>query len=72
MVMQVLPIEGLFRVESKNLKEEFLSPEEIQKREDAAAAALAWQEATQRTDCLASSIKIRETMEIAPMDSITL
>jgi len=69
--MQVLPVQGLFKVDPE-LKEVFLSPEEIKKREDAAAAAQAWQEATQRIDCLASSIKIRETMEIAPEDSITL
>merc|ERR1712156_489289 len=50
-VMQVLPIRGLFIVEKTNLKEE---------------AALAWKEATQQIDCLASSIKIRETVEIAP------
>merc|ERR1712087_818366 len=31
MVMQVLPIQGLFIVEKNNLKEEFLSPEEIRK-----------------------------------------
>ena len=88
MVMQVLPIQGLFIVvkyqlnitstemiklqEKTNLKEEFLSPEEIRKREEAAAAARAWKEATQQIDCLASSIKIREAVEIAPEDSITL
>ena len=86
--MQVLPIQGLFIVvkyqlnitstemiklqEKTNLKEEFLSPEEIRKREEAAAAARAWKEATQQIDCLASSIKIREAVEIAPEDSITL
>ena len=58
--------------EKTNLKEEFLSPEEIRKREEAAAAARAWKEATQQIDCLASSIKIREAVEIAPEDSITL
>ena len=58
--------------EKTNLKEEFLSPEEIRKREEAAAAAMAWKEATQQIDCLASSIKIREAVEIAPEDSITL
>ena len=63
---------SLILLEDPELNEVFLSPEEIKKREDAAAAAQAWQEATQRIDCLASSIKIRETVEIAPEDSITL
>merc|ERR1712045_448144 len=64
MVMQVLPVQGLFIVDEKKQKEEFLSPEEIRKREEAEAAARAWKEATQKIDCLASSIRIRETVEI--------
>merc|ERR1711990_668459 len=70
MVMQVLPIQGLFLREPQ--KEEFLSPEELRKREEAEAAAQAWREATEKSDCLASSIKVRESMEIAPVESITL
>eukprot|EP00092_Neocalanus_flemingeri_P083993 GFUD01105478.1.p1 GENE.GFUD01105478.1~~GFUD01105478.1.p1 ORF type:complete len:150 (+),score=44.50 GFUD01105478.1:48-497(+) len=67
-VMQVLPIQGMFIVEQK-LKEEFISPEELRKREEALAAAKAWEEATGKTDHNASSIKIMETVSIAPEDS---
>eukprot|EP00090_Calanus_glacialis_P014120 TRINITY_DN22780_c0_g1_i3.p1 TRINITY_DN22780_c0_g1~~TRINITY_DN22780_c0_g1_i3.p1 ORF type:complete len:151 (+),score=41.96 TRINITY_DN22780_c0_g1_i3:76-528(+) len=70
-VMQVLPIQGMFTVEKK-LKEEFLSPEELRKREEALAAAKAWEEATEKTDPNASSIRIMETVSIAPDDSISL
>jgi len=71
MVMQVLPIQGMFIVEPKK-KDEFLSPDELRKREEAEAAARAWKEATMRTDSLQSTIRIRETCEIAPDDCITL
>merc|ERR1711970_150006 len=70
-VMQVLPIQGMFIVEPK-LKEEFLPPEEIRKREEALVAAKAWEEATGKTETNASSIKIRETVAIAPEDSVSL
>ena len=53
-------------------KDEFLSPEELKRREEMEAAARAWQEATMRTDSMASCIKIRETCEIAPDDVYTL
>jgi len=71
MVMQVLPIQGLFIMDKKS-KDEFLSPEDLKKREEAAAAARAWEEATAKTDINANSIKIRETVSIAPEDSVSL
>jgi len=69
--MQVLPIQGLFIMDKKS-KDEFLSPEDLKKREEAAAAARAWEEATAKTDINANSIKIRETVSIAPEDSVSL
>jgi len=71
MVMQVLPIQGMFIVDPKK-KDEFLSPEELKKREEAEAAARAWQEATLKIDSTSSCIKIRETCEIAPDDTYSL
>merc|ERR1711942_471967 len=62
MVMQVLPIQGLFIMDKKS-KDEFLSPEDLKKREE---------EATAKTDINANSIKIRETVSIAPEDSVSL
>merc|ERR1712183_1008999 len=69
MVMQVLPIQGMFIVEPKFKEEEFISPEELKKREEALANAKAWEEASEKNDMNASSIKIRETVSIAPEDS---
>ena len=54
------------------VKEEFISPEELRKREEALAAAKAWDEATGKTDNNASSIKIMETVSIAPEDCVSL
>ena len=60
-------------IQEKKLKEEFLSPEELRKREEALAAAKAWEEATgKKTDPNAHSIRIMETVSIAPDDSISL
>ena len=59
-------------IQEKKLKEEFLSPEELRKREEALAAAKAWEEATEKTDPNAFSIRIMETVSIAPDDSISL
>ena len=86
--MQVLPIEGMFIVVSKKVyllllakvvlsqepkkKDEFLTADEIKRREEMEAAARAWQEATMKTDINSSSIKIRECVEIAPNDTYTL
>ena len=70
-VMQVLPIAGAFLVEPK-LKEEFLSPDEIRKREEALAAAKAWQEATGKLDATDAITRIKETVSIAPDDSYSL
>ena len=86
--MQVLPIQGMFIVviiscniihdygvimlQEKKSKEEYLSPEELKKREEALAAAKAWEEATAKTDINATSIKIRETVSIAPEDCVSL
>jgi hypothetical protein len=62
---------GIFQ--EKKLKEEFISPEELRKREEALAAAKAWEEASGKTDQNASSrIRIMETVSIAPEDSISI
>ena len=58
---------GLFQ--EPKLKEEFISPEELKKREEALANAKAWEEASEKTNMIASSFKIRETVSIAPEDS---
>merc|ERR1711973_31984 len=71
MVMQGLPIQGMFIVDPIK-KDEFLSPEELKKREEAETAARAWQEATLKIDSTSSCIKIRETCEIAPDDTYSL
>ena len=55
--------------EPKLKEEEFISPEELKKREEALANAKAWEEASEKNDMNASSIKIRETVSIAPEDS---
>ena len=55
--------------EPKLKEEEFISPEELKKREEALANAKAWEEASEKTDMNASSFKIRETVSIAPEDS---
>ena len=59
-------------MQDKKPKDEFLSPEDMKKREEALAAARAWEEATAKTDINANSIKIRETVSIAPEDSVSL
>ena len=55
--------------EPKLKEEEFISPEELKKSEEALANAKAWEEASEKTDMNAASIKIRETVSIAPEDS---
>jgi len=69
--MQVLPIQGMFIVDPK-VKEEFISPEEARKREEALAAAKAWEEATAKTDTTGLCMKIMQTVSIAPEDSVCL
>eukprot|EP00092_Neocalanus_flemingeri_P059460 GFUD01071077.1.p1 GENE.GFUD01071077.1~~GFUD01071077.1.p1 ORF type:complete len:152 (+),score=52.64 GFUD01071077.1:28-456(+) len=44
--MQVLPVQGVFKVKPKPVVEEGPTPEEIKQKEMAEAAAKAWEEAT--------------------------
>jgi len=53
-------------------KDEFLSPEDLKKHKEALGSAKAWEEATAKTDINPNSIKIRETVSIAPEDSVSL
>ena len=84
--MLVLPIQGMFIMvrilgdhtlhkiilQEKKSKDEFLSPENLKKHVEALGAAKAWEEATAKIDINANSIKIRETVSIAPEDSVSL
>merc|ERR1712010_73614 len=71
-VMQVLPIQGTFIVEPKINKDEFMTPEELQRRKDMEEAARAWNEAILKTDSGSNTIKIKEACMIAPDDCISI
>merc|ERR1711942_283089 len=71
MVMQVLPIQGLFIMEQKS-KDEYISPEELKKREEALAATKAWQEAMEKNENKTSNIRVKETVSIIPENSICI
>ena len=58
--------------EPKINKDEFMTPEELQRRKDMEEAARAWNEAILKTDSGSSTIRIRETCMIAPDDCISL
>merc|ERR1711874_87795 len=63
--MQVLPVKGVFKVESKPVEEEGPTPEELKHRELEEARAKAWAEATAKTSSVSSSLmKVEELLSM--------
>merc|ERR1712128_116596 len=63
--MQVLPVQGVFKVKPKPVVDEGPSAEEIEQRELTEAAAKAWEEATAKTSSDRSSLmKIEEVLSM--------
>ena len=58
--------------EPKINKDEFMTPEELQRRKDMEEAARAWNEAILKTDSGNTTIKIKEACMIAPDDCISI
>ena len=58
--------------EPKINKDEFMTPEELQRRKDMEEAARAWNEAILKTDSVSTTIKIKEACMIAPDDCISI
>ena len=58
--------------EPKINKDEFMTPEELQRRKDMEEAARAWNEAILKTDSGSTTIKIKEACMIAPDDCISI
>ena len=58
--------------EPKINKDEFMTPEELQRRKDMEEAARAWNEAILKTDSGSNTIKIKEACMIAPNDCVSI
>ena len=70
--MQQCQILFSFCKEPKIDKDEFMTPEELQRRKDMEEAARAWNEAILKTDSVSTTIKIKEACMIAPDDCISI
>ena len=70
--MQQCQILFSFCKEPKIDKDEFMTPEELQRRKDMEEAARAWNEAILKTDSASTTIKIKEACMIAPDDCISI
>ena len=73
MIFSILTkVHSKYSFQEPKAKDEHISPEELKKREEALAAAKAWQEAMEKNESKSSNMRIKETVSIIPENSICI